>query len=180
MIDKLFYQSNQVSWSFLDKKVSVELDHIITASENTTNRYIIIDTGEKFISTRVYYYSFDGNLLMMYDLPKGLLEWSFNGHINKITTEELRDVGYFISNKTILIMSQLEKTNITALNLNGDYLYEISSLEGYEMKFFQELPEHVSIVCDGDTNHIDKFGRNRVNFKLDISTGKLSKGGIAY
>ena len=37
-----------------------------------------------------------------------------------------------------------------------------------------------SVVCDGGKVDIDPYGRNNWHFNIDLKTGEMSKGSLAY
>ncbi|WP_077320212.1 hypothetical protein [Virgibacillus proomii] len=179
MINNLVFNNKYVSWSFKNKEVKIEIEDIIIATENNINNYVVISSGKNFITEKVFYHHFDGSLLMFYNLKTGLIQWEHNKNDIEITVDSLIQVGYYPYKKLILIMYKTKDREVIALDLKGDYLYEVSPPNGYKMMYFQEFTDHISIVCDGDDKHQDKFGRNRVNFKLDILNGNLTKGNLA-
>ena len=94
--------------------------------------------------------------------------------------ENLIQVGYFSNKQLLLIMYGSNEREVVGLDIEGNFLYNIDSPIGYKMIYFQETSDNVLIVCDGDENHKDKYGRSRMNFELDILTGKLILKGLAY
>lgn len=179
MISNLQYSKEQVSWTFRRKEVNLKLNNVIFASEDTENNYISIDCGGKFETKKVYLFDFSGNLLLNYDIEKGHIVWKYNFSEKEMVIHNLLLVGYFIQKNIFLIMYQGKHREVGAFDLNGDFLFEVIKPEGFEMMYFQEFPDHVSVVCDGDDSQIDKFGRGRFNFKLDVETGYLTKEGLA-
>lgn len=48
------------------------------------------------------------------------------------------------------------------------------------MQYISETAERLMIVCDKEDCAEDQYGRLRVNFYIDLFSGKLEKGNIAY
>ncbi|MDY0406299.1 hypothetical protein P5G51_013670 [Virgibacillus sp. 179-BFC.A HS] len=117
--------------------------------------------------------------MMFYDLKLGLIRWNEKGRSQELTIKDLIQVGYFPRKRTILIMRNTSKREVIGLDLEGNFLYDVHPPKGYVMIYFQEFADYLSIVCDGDKNHEDKFGRNRINFKLDTIDGSLKKENLA-
>ena len=179
MISNLQYTKEQVIWKFMQKEVNLKLNDVIFASEDIENNYISIDCGKKFETEKVYLFDFSGNLLLNYDLEKGHIAWKYNSSEKEMNIKNLLLVGYFLEKNIFLIMYQGRHREVVAFDLNGEFLFEVIKPEGFEMMYFQEFPHYVSIVCDGDDSQVDKFGRGRCNFKLNLETGYLTKEGLA-
>jgi len=179
MIRDLQYSKDQVSWTFKQKEVILKLNNVIFASEDIENNYISIDCGKNFETEKVYLFDFSENLLLNYDIEKGRIAWKYNSSEKEIDIQNLLLVGYFLQKNLLLIMYQGRHREVAAFDLNGDFLFEVIKPEGFEMMYFQEFPHYVSIVCDGDDSQVDKFGRGRFNFKLDVETGYLTKESLA-
>ncbi|WP_332651807.1 hypothetical protein [Lysinibacillus sp. 54212] len=180
MIRNLQYSKEQVSWNFRQKEVNVKLNNVIFASEDKENNYIRIDSGENFETKKVYLFDFIGNLLMSYDIEKGHMAWKYNSSEKEMDIQNLLQVGYFPQKNMFLTMYQGKNREVAAFDLNGDFLFEVIKPEGFEMMYFQEFKDYVSVVCDGDDSQVDKFGRRRFNFQLNADTGYLTKEGLAY
>lgn len=179
MIRDLQYSKEQVSWTFKQKEVILKLNNVIFASEDIENNYISIDCGGNFETKKVYLFDFSGNLLLNYDIEKGCIAWNYNSTEKQMDIQNLLLVGYFLQKNLLLIMYQGRYREVVAFDLNGDFLFEVIKPKGFEMMYFQEFPHYISIVCDGDDSQVDKFGRGRFNFKLDVETGCLTKESFA-
>ena len=66
------------------------------------------------------------------------------------------------------------------VDLKNEFLHEVNKPKGFQLAYFEETKNNILIVCNGDTENTDKFGRDQKNFILDISTGELQENGIAY
>ncbi|MEH7505456.1 hypothetical protein V7152_26260 [Neobacillus drentensis] len=52
---------------------------------------------------------------------------------------------------------------------------EISEPNGYSMEYLTEIDQSPVVVCEGDENHVDNFGRGRMNFFINLKTEQLKK-----
>lgn len=179
MICNLQFTKQLVSWTFMQKEVNIKLNNVIFASEDIENNYINIDCGENFETKMAYFFDFNGNLLLKYDIEKGHISWRYNSSEKELHIQNLLRVGFFIRKNLLLVMYQGMHREVAVFDLNGDFLFEIIKPEEFEMMYFQEFPHYISVVCDGDDSQVDKFGRGRFNFKLDIETGYLTKKSLA-
>lgn len=179
MIKNLQYSNEEVSWTFRKNEVHVKLNNAFFASVDHENNYIYVDCGENYETKQVYIFDFNGNILLNYDIEKGNIIWKFDNLEKEIQIQNLLLVGYFPRKNLLLIMYQGKQREVVAFDLDGEFLYEVIKPDGFEIMYFQEFTDYVSVVCDGDDNQVDKFGRGRFNFKLDIKTGNLTIKGLA-
>ena len=179
MIRNLKYSYEQVSWTYKQNEVNLKLNDVIFASEDTENSYVYIDCGENYETKKVYFFDFNGNLLMNYDLENGHITWKVDSFAKEIHIPKLLLVGYFPRKELLLIMYQGRHREVIAFDINGEFLFEVTKPEGCEMMYFQEFSDYVTVVCDGDDSQTDKFGRRRFNFKLNLKTGDLIRKGLA-
>lgn len=180
MVENLSVNSNDISWDSNNKNILIKVDNAFFASEDKKNEYIYIESGKNFIKDRVCYYDFNGNLDFLYDLKSGVIEWTYNDEKRKLVLNNLKEVGYYPKKNRILVLFSDEAPKAQGYNLSGEYLYHIDAPTGYGMVYFGESDDSLLVVCDGDKQNEDKFGRFRVNFKIDIINGNLTKGNLAY
>lgn len=179
MVENLQYSLDSITWTYNGKDITLNLDNIIFASEDINNELVIIETGENFQTRKVFSSRLDGQIEEQHDIDNGCAEWVYNNQKKEISINGLLVVGYYPRKGIILIMHESTNREVIALDLDGEYLFEFKSPEGFKMLYFQEFPEYVTVVCDGDTNHVDKLGRGMFNFKIDITNGGLEKVGLA-
>lgn len=177
MIENLLVNSNEVTWSFGNKIIKIELDNVFYASSDEENEYISIECGTNFIKDSVYFYDFNGELQFSYILSLGVLNWNTSNVEKSLEIKNLKDVGYFPQKQRVFVLAG---DCVQGYDLLGEFLYNIKSPNGYKMIYFGEYKDSLFVVCDGDKNHEDKFGRFRVNFIIDKDSGNLTKGELAY
>lgn len=175
------FNDSTVEWYYNGNPIFIKLGNIIIASLDELNNLVLVQTGDDFIVEREYIYNLNGDLLMFNDKKIGLVEWSSSKDKKELLkVDNLIQVGYYPAMNLVLIMYLANNKEIMALNLNGEYLYEIKEPANYKMMYLQQFRNYISVVCDGDSNYRDDFGRGRINFKLDIQTGTLIKEGLSY
>ena len=91
----------------------------------------------------------------------------------------MNQVGFFPQEKRIFIIS-CGNQELMGYDTNGNYLFKVKNPSGLKMLYFSNLRHNIIVVCDGEKNQEDKYCRSRYNFFIDINTGKLTKGGVAY
>ncbi|GFH41959.1 hypothetical protein Hs30E_05100 [Lactococcus hodotermopsidis] len=172
MLDDLNYTTNKVEWSFETAIIEKDLDDIITATENTSNHYVYVETGKNFVAQVGYFFDFSGVLLLSFDLEKGVLNWSTG---NSIQNYDFSQVGYFPSKNMTTI---LVNNGVLIFDSMGNKLFLISSPVDYSLEYFQEFPDYISVVATSIKN-ADKYGRTQYNLKINVDSKKLENVNLA-
>lgn len=180
MIKDIKIESNKVLWTFENRTITLELEDVFWASERKETHFIEIETGKNFKQKKVYFFNYAGEQILYYDLDAGTVEWSLQENRKKITVENMNQVGFFPQEKRIFIISSCGNQELLGYDTNGNYLFKVKNPSGFKMLYFSILRHDIIVVCDGEENQEDKYGRFRYNFFIDINTGKLTKGGVAY
>lgn len=180
MISNITYTQNQISWVFNEKQYSKEIENIIFANANTNNEVIKVEVGKNFQSCEFYTFDGVGNMIEYHNLKTGDIKFvNKDNEKTHINIEELIAVGFYLEKGLIAILHKFEENEIMLLNINGKKIFESISPEGFKMKYFQEFPEYITVVGEGDEKHLDQFGRGLFNFKIDLNEKKLVKIGLA-
>lgn len=181
MIENLKYTTDFAEWSSESGPVRIELEDIKFVYQDKHSESIFVSTGKKLPDAKRYYFSETGVFQYMDDIEQGQVIWSTEKGNQSLCIEGLIDAGFFPHKNIILFLYQTPKwQELLVLNRNGEYLFELYDPPGYTMKYFSEFSDYISVVCDGDENHVDKFGRNRFHFELDLELQRLYKKGLAY
>ncbi|ULT57362.1 hypothetical protein L1999_01745 [Neobacillus drentensis] len=180
MVDKLTWDQNKISWYF-EHEINKSIDNIILAMAKKDKEIIYVEAGPNFITEKVYSFLYNGDLLFSYDKTLGVIEWNHNGKVQKKAIGNLKQASYYPNEKRILVLINKKSQDIViGLDIHGDVVFEIKSPAGYSMEYFTEINDSPVVVCEGDENHVDSFGRGRVNFFIDLTNAKLEKGNLAY
>lgn len=180
MVKDIKIVSNKVFWFFDNKRITIEIEDAFFVSERKEIQLIEIEAGKNFIRNRVYYYNFTGEPVLYYDLELGIVEWSFQGNIKKITVKNMKQVSFFPQEQRVFIICSCGKQELLGYDLEGNYLFKTNAPSEFEMLYFAKLRDNIMVVCDGNKNQEDQYGRFRYNFLIDTNTGKLTKGSLAY
>lgn len=173
-------ESNKVFWTFDNRTITVELEDVWAASERKEMQLIEIETGKNFRQNKVYFFNPAGELVLHYDLESGTVEWPFQDKTEKITVKNMKQVGFFPQKKRIFVISSCGSQELSGYDTDGRFLFSVKNPPEFEMLYFSRLKDDIMVVCDGGKNQEDEYGRFRYHFLLDINTGKLTKGGLAY
>ena len=180
MVKDIKIVSNNVSWTFEDRTITIEIEDVFFASERNEVQLIEIEAGKNFKQNKVFYFNFAGEMVLYYDLESSTVEWSIQGDIKKITVKNMKQVGFFPLEQRILIISSCGKQELLGYDIDGKYLFKVNNPSEYEMLYFAKIRDNIVVVCDGNKSQEDKYSRFRYNFFMDINTGTLTKGGLAY
>ena len=93
MVKDIKIVSNNVSWTFEDRTITIEIEDVFFASERNEVQLIEIEAGKNFKQNKVFYFNFAGEMVLYYDLESSTVEWSIQGDIKKITVKNMKQVG---------------------------------------------------------------------------------------
>lgn len=142
---------------------------------------VYVEAGTNFITEKVFSFLYNGDLLFSYDKTLGNIEWNHNGKVLKKAVENIKQASYYPNEKRILVLiNRNHEDIIIGFDIHGDEVFEIKSPAGYSMEYLTDINHSPVVVCEGDENHVDSFGRGRVNFFIDLSNAKLEKGNLSY
>lgn len=179
MVESLRIYSGKVSWIYNLKEISIEIEDAFFVSKSDETELITINAGKDFISKKIYYYDYNGNFILSYDLELGIITWVYQG-LKNLNINNLKHVGFYPQNQRIFILCQNEKQELHGYNLDGKLLFSVNDPPGFEMRYFVQIDDQIAVVCDGDQNQQDGYGRFRFHFLIDIDNGRLTKGTLAY
>nr|WP_315528685.1 hypothetical protein [Carnobacterium maltaromaticum] len=180
MIRNFHFDFAQVNWLFKGREINIKMENIIFSSIDKINNQVSVKVGKNFISESEYYYDFSGNLLFELHKMNGEIKWCHNGELFKQTVLNIENIGFYTNKGIILIMYKANENEAFFVDLKNEFSHEINKPKGFQLAYFEETKNNILIVCNGDTEKTDKFGRYQKNFILDISTGELQENGIAY
>lgn len=179
-IEGLVWDSNSIRW-INKREINKQINDIYFASINDELECICVEAGKNFILDEVYYFLADGDLLFTYNKTNNRVEWSYKGCLYKKQFLKIRQAQIYLKQKVVLVIEeQNNKDRIIGYNLEGVKVFCSFASDGYSMEYLSEINYAPVVVCSGDENHVDKYGRNRVNFIIDEKTGIMSKANLAY
>lgn len=176
MITELKWESTKVSW-IKNKKIEVTLSDVFLVTVDQEN-LIHIKCGENFKEEQEYIYDVNGNMIFYFNLLQKEIEWNYAEKKHRINDLDFQQVIPFMSKNKIMILLKSQK--ILVYSLSNEKIFEVNSPYGYKIKYLSSIDNKMVAVCDGDDNHYDKFGRNRINFYINKITGELNQGNLSY
>ncbi len=161
-----------VNWKYENKSYSYVVEGIIFATESNDMIFLEIYENKTF-SYR--FINLNGKDILWYDENGNLKLFDSDGHcINEHRYNELKTVK--VSKDNIYLMY---KNRISVLSRKGDEISKISPPFGYIFYRFID-GEKLSVICQGNNNTADKYGRNDWNFKYDFLNNTWHKESFAY
>lgn len=179
-MNNLEFSNDTVEWTFSSKKIKIQLDNVIMSSVDEINNYIIIQIGEKFITKEIHIYDFSGNKLLYCNKNSGVIDWIIDGKNRSMEITNILNIGLFLKKKAIIVMYLANEKEGIIFDLEGEFVAELEKFPNYEMEYFQEFPDYISVVMEGNKETEDKYGRSSKNFKINILTGELEEVGLTY
>lgn len=183
IVKDFIWNSNSVSWSNHEEMIELNLSNIQFATLDQQNKYVYVECGKDLSSkTQFYYFLFDGRRIFGYDKINGLISWLYNERLVEVECEDILTSKLEMKDAIILVISrdQQEKEKLTGFTLDGVLLFEKEPPKGYHFLYFSTVSNKPSVVCAGERDQADKFGRNDWHFKIDTKTGELLKSNLAY
>lgn len=177
MIKNLQWNQQTVSW-YSDRLIELQINNVFLATVSKNEKLVCIKCGKNFIEEIVCFYDYEGKFVLYYNIINGKIEWSVSDNILNYNVPNLNQVLYVTEPECLIILSN--KDNIKGIDLNKRILFECDAPTGYILQYLTRSQNRPVVVCDGDEAHQDEFGRFRENFYIDINSGVLERGGIAY
>ncbi|MGF6907694.1 hypothetical protein [Fusobacterium sp. PH5-44] len=179
----LTYDDQNVTWKYNESKININLKEVRSAFVDTQNFYVFMYVGKikKFLSDKILFYDFLGNLIMDCNRKEEYLWWKLSEKEHRINIKNLMSVFFAQTKKIIIIWYKYNNLDkVIALDLYGEYLYDITIPNGFTVWYFSETDMDIHIACDGGKRHADSYGRTSYWFLIDLKTGRLTKQGLAY
>ncbi|GAB5082283.1 hypothetical protein Osc1_14560 [Hominimerdicola sp. 21CYCFAH17_S] len=164
MIKNLSCKNGIVSWN----DIKLKIKNAFLATEN--KGIIQVKCGENYVEQEVQFYDEKGSMILKYNLITNTLLTTNR----QIVLAEIEQVMPY--NNKIVILCNKNKIIV----LNGDEEQEIRPINGYIFNYLTFENGNLIVICNGDKNHMDKFGRLTRKFNLDDMNCCLIDKGIAY
>lgn len=178
MIADLQWTEHQVNWQYDNKKIEINVEAVFFATIVKDGNLICIQSGKNYIEEKIYFYNYDGEFVLSYDLEEKIINWIYLNKKAICSVPGLNQAMYNKDTEHILIL--YDNKVVRTMASNGEVLCENNAPNGYICKYLSWIEGKPVVVCDGDENHQDKFGRFRVNFYINEKNMTSEKGNIAY
>lgn len=168
----LDYSEKEIKWNYNTKNYIYKVDDIEFVTESCQYIYIEInkDTGYEY-----RYIDLKGNDICWYNENNDISIFDRGSKIRKdIHMSEIRDV--MIIKDMIYVMKG--KSEVLQFDAKGDINTVIIAPQGYRYYRFTGS-DKLEVVCEGNEQTVDKFGRNDWRFEYNFQVDKWDKKSLA-
>ena len=170
-----------VKWEQDGEIVEIEIADVLVAKEYGLDKVYIkrLNNDKSEVNE---YYNLKGKLIYSYARKSGKVVCYDNAKLKDFIVADLISVKYCEKYKRFIAQVGIKRANSRMIVLNnvGDILYEVKSPMHYTFYSLSENGNEIEIICQGDEEMADKFGRNDWRFSIDVLTGELIKQSLSY
>lgn len=176
MIEDLNWTENLINWRYKEKKVQIDVEKTFLATIVKNQNFVCIKSGSNFVEEKVYFYSFEGSLILFYSIPEEKVEWTYKDEKMICSVPGLNQAMYLNSTGHIYIL--FNNKTVRVIERCSETICECNALESYVCQYLSQIDDKPVVVCDGECK--DTYGRFRMNFCINEELKVLEKGGNAY
>lgn len=170
-----------VKWEQDGEIVEIKIADVLVAKKYGLNKVYIkrLDNDKSEINE---YYDLKGRLIYSYARKSGKVVCYDNAKIDDFIVNDLISIKYCEKHKRFVTQVGTKRINSRMFVLNnvGDTLYEIKAPMHYTFYSLSENDNEIEIICQGDEEMADKFGRNDWRFSINVLSGELIKQSLSY
>lgn len=170
-----------VKWEQDGEIVEIKIADVLVAKKYGLNKVYIkrLDNDKSEINE---YYDLKGKLIYSYARKSGKVVCYDNAKIDEFIVNDLISIKYCKKHKRFVTQVGTKRINSRMFLLNnvGDTLYEVKAPMHYTFYSLSENDNEIEIICQGDEQMADKFGRNDWRFSIDVLLGELIKQSLLY
>lgn len=181
-IKDLEWGSDTVSWSYNGKTITKKYPNIDYADDDINEGHIYLTCGNEGSEDQKIYLDLQGEELFSADEKNGVVSWKHEGGLFEYKNQHLNQALPYFSEQRVLLLLKDEnhKQVLLGFNIDGEKRFETEPPAHFSFYYLSETAGKPSIVCEGDRLVADQFGRNSWHFLIDLETGELVKGELAY
>lgn len=169
------FGSKLVKWNNEGVEIEKRVDNAFFATVNEDKQLIYVEAGENYNQDSIFYFSYDGTLILSISKKENYVEWKFKNKNIEKRYENVSDAQIYESNIIILADETLY-----CYKINGELLFETNPDNGYKFIRLTTINNTPYVVCDGGSENADKFGRSSWNYEINIDKGVVLKKNLAY
>ena len=170
-----------VKWEQDGQIVEIEIADVLVATKYGLNKVYIkrLNNDKSEVNE---YYDLKGRLIYSYTRKSGKVICYDNAKIHDFIVDDLISIKYCEKYKRFVAQVGIKRANIRIIVLNnvGDILYGVKSPIHYTFYSLSENQSKIEIICQGNEEMADKFGRNDWHFSIDVLSGELIKKSLSY
>lgn len=175
-------QNQCVSWNYNGKTIKKIYENMNFANFDLQNNYVLVTVGKNFRVEQVYYLSFEGKQIFLFDKVNGEISWQYNNQLIGVSCENIQDAQIYFKNDIVIAITAINQIDkkMKGFSLDGKLIFEKESPAGYIFEYLSTSNKLPTVVCDGGKANADAYGRSEFHFEIDTKTGDMSKICLAY
>ncbi|NLI59358.1 MAG: hypothetical protein GX387_12750 [Clostridium sp.] len=170
------YNDSEVTWNYNGRNIKYSKEGIEFASED--NNLIYIEVYHDGIY-EYQYVNFEGKLLFSYCIDTETVT-IFEPDHRIIKIPSMQDLSLSNNQSFFVLVGEGNDSRLREYNFQGEMVKEYLPPTGYSFYRIVEINPVIEVVCQGNEQFKDKFGRNDWNFTLDAETGEWKRSSLAY
>ncbi|WP_339158198.1 hypothetical protein MKX50_01365 [Paenibacillus sp. FSL W8-0186] len=175
-------QDRSVSWLYNGKHITKKYDNAYFASLNNEKQYVVVEAGQNYSPDLIFYLSFEGKQIFNLDKVNDKISWQLQDHLIQVNCKNILNAQIYPEQGVAIVISkenQFEKV-LKGYAMDGTLLFVKHPPQGFDFSYLSTLKNQPSVVCEGDEDHTDVYGRSGWSFIIDTKTGDMTKGNLAY
>lgn len=174
MIENLKWTKNNISWNYGDSNINISIDKIFIATPMKKKKVICVKTGVNFNEEIVYFYDYNGVLILLYSIPEEKVKWFHEEKMMSCVVPGLNQAMHIDEINHIYIL--FENRGVRVIKSSGEVVCDCFTNDNVICKYLSQVDNKPIVVCDGDTE--DEYGRFRINYYINEDMKLLEKGEI--
>jgi hypothetical protein len=171
-----------VSWIFEGRLLIRKFKNLQFASLNIENNYVYIEAGQNYKQDEIYYILENGNILFVCNKKENIISWRNDYSEINVLCDNIIATKYYINQYTILVivLINISNTMLLGYQIDGTLLFRVSPPENYKLLYFSTFENNPAVIGERIKGFEDDYERSRCHFIINLKSGDLTKGTIAY
>jgi hypothetical protein len=172
------YCDSEVTWCYGGKSMKYYTEGIEFASEDNDLIYIEVYYNNVY---EYQYVSFEGKLILSYCVGTETVTIIDADQKKKVIKIPLiHDLSISNNQRFFVLAGKDVDSKLIEYTFQGEIVNEYFPPRGYLFYRLGQVKSEVNVVCQGNEETKDNFGRNDWNFTLNAETGEWRRQSLAY
>lgn len=175
-------EKRSVSWQFNGKHITKRYDDAYFSSLNNEKQYVVVEAGQNYSQDRIFYLSFEGKEIFNIDMVNDMMSWQLQDELIQVNCKNIVSAQIYMEQDVVLVISKENRVEnvLKGYAMDGTLLFVKHPPQGFGFAYLSTIRNQPSVVCNGDKDNTDGYGRNSWNFIINTKTGDMTKGNLAY
>lgn len=172
------YSDSVVKWNNGNRDVEYHINGVEDSSEENGLIYIEIYNEGEF---EYYYVDKEGKFILSYsDEAEQLVLQNSNGVKKNILVPFIKEVAIDTNKRIFVLVGNNEDSRIYEYTKDGEIIRQLMAPLSYIFYRFSQISDELQVICQGNEDKIDKYGRNDWKFKYNFINNEWEKVSLAY